>query len=658
MSELKAYSLFHVKSFDEEQRVITGMASTPTPDRVEDVVEPLGATFKNPLPFLLYHDSTKPVGTVEFGRPTAKGIPFTAYLPKIAEAGALRDRVEEAWQTIKYKLATGVSIRIRGLKDGVELLKTGGLRFVKSELLELSLVTIPANAEATIQTVKSLDSERGAASGQPVSGVIHKSGASDTPRRVVSIRQETKVMPKTIAEQITGFEAKRAAHVGRMEEITNKALDEGRTKDDAEREEFNTLDAEIKSIDAELVDLRKMESLNKSAARPVVGTTPEAAAASRGAISHVTVKSNAAPGIGFARLAMCIAVAKGNLMHAFEIAKANYPDEQGIQAYLKAAVGAATTANGQAPLLQYTDFFGDFVEYLRPATLLGKFGTTQNGVSIPALRRAMFNMRTSTQTAGGTGYWRGQGKPIPLTKGTFGTITLDFHGVGAISVLTKEEIRFANPNSEAKVRDDLRDALTAKMDQTFIDPTAAAVAGVSPASITYGIAATAVSGTDADAVRTDLKNLITGFISANITPSTLVLMMSEAQALALSLMRNALGQKEFPDLTMKGGMLEGFPVITSQYLASYGSPSTNMIVAVNASDVYLADDGGVTVEASDQASLEMLDGSLVQDGTTGTGTSLVSLWQAGLLGLKAEREVTWKLRRAAACQYLSGVAYT
>ena len=33
----------------------------------------------------------------------------------------------------------------------------GAYRFLKSEVLELSLVTIPANASATIATIKSLD---------------------------------------------------------------------------------------------------------------------------------------------------------------------------------------------------------------------------------------------------------------------------------------------------------------------------------------------------------------------------------------------------------------------------------------------------------------------------------------------------------------------
>ena len=39
-------------------RMITGVATTPTPDRVGDIIEPLGVRFNNPLPLLWQHDRT------------------------------------------------------------------------------------------------------------------------------------------------------------------------------------------------------------------------------------------------------------------------------------------------------------------------------------------------------------------------------------------------------------------------------------------------------------------------------------------------------------------------------------------------------------------------------------------------------------------------
>jgi hypothetical protein len=37
--------------------------------------------------------------------------------------------------------------------------------------------------------------------------------------------------------------------------------------------------------------------------------------------------------------------------------------------------------------------------------------------------------------------------------------------------------------------------------------------------------------------------------------------------------------------------------------------------------------------------------------------SLVSLWQNNLIGVRAEREINWKKRRAAAVAYVDGIAY-
>src|SRR4029077_5865818 len=100
--------------------------------------------------------SDQPVGTVEFGAPAKDGISFEAYLPKIDQPGPLRDRVDTAWGELKHGLIRGVSIRFRPTGDtSIENLKSGGVRFKETEVLELSLVAIPANQEATIHIIRS-----------------------------------------------------------------------------------------------------------------------------------------------------------------------------------------------------------------------------------------------------------------------------------------------------------------------------------------------------------------------------------------------------------------------------------------------------------------------------------------------------------------------
>lgn len=151
----RAYSILTVKAVSEDRRIIKGIATTPTPDRVGDIVDPMGVKFSNPLPLLWQHEHDKPVGTVKFSDPTEDGIEFEAELPAIAEEGKLKDRVDEAWQSVQHGLVKGASIGFRPLE--YSYLDDGGIRFSRSEVFELSLVTIPANAEATIQLVKSID---------------------------------------------------------------------------------------------------------------------------------------------------------------------------------------------------------------------------------------------------------------------------------------------------------------------------------------------------------------------------------------------------------------------------------------------------------------------------------------------------------------------
>jgi HK97 family phage prohead protease len=156
----RAYSFLSIKSLDEDQRVITGMASTPEVDRVGDIVDSLGAKFAAEIPLLWAHKHDSPVGIAELGKPTKKGIPFKAVIAKIEEDGPLKQLVEMAWQSVKARLVRGVSIGFRPIKYDIR--SEGGLKFTETEIYELSLVSVPACASATIQTIKALSGYRDA----------------------------------------------------------------------------------------------------------------------------------------------------------------------------------------------------------------------------------------------------------------------------------------------------------------------------------------------------------------------------------------------------------------------------------------------------------------------------------------------------------------
>lgn len=151
----RAYSLLEVKDYDDEKRVLSGIATSPSVDRMGDVVEMDGVQVAADIPLFLYHDSTKTVGRAQFGKPTKKGIPFTAQLPKVIEEGLLKQRVDEAWQMLRYKLINAVSIGFRALE--YSFIEGGGIRFIETEVMELSLVPIPAQPDAVIHSIKNAD---------------------------------------------------------------------------------------------------------------------------------------------------------------------------------------------------------------------------------------------------------------------------------------------------------------------------------------------------------------------------------------------------------------------------------------------------------------------------------------------------------------------
>lgn len=650
----RAYSLLEVKSVDEEKRIIRGIATTPSPDRVGDIVEPLGVEFKNPMPLLWQHQSDKPVGFVNFDKPTKNGISFEASIPTIIEPGNLKDRIDEAWQSVKLKLVRGVSIGFRAIEYA--FMDDGGIRFVASEVLELSLVTIPANADATIQSIKSIDAPTLAATGkEPKESDRPTPPAPGKKSNPIVKALEGKTM-KTIAEQIAAFEAQRVAKAAEMNAIQQKALDEGRSKDAQEKETFDTLEAEITSIDSELVDLRKMEKINVTKAVSVKVDNQDDSAAARGG-SQREVRVQVLPkklpaGIGFTRFVMATAMSKGNPMMALEIFKGrqHWMDETPqIADILKTAITAGSTSDTTwaSPLVNYQILTDEFIEYLRPLTIIGR---------IPGLTRVPFKVKIPRQTGGATVNWVGEGAPKPLTSLAFDTVTLEFAKIAGIIVINQELARLSTPSAELLVRNDLAKSIVQFMDAQFVDPTKAAVTGVNPASITNGVSATIATGTTGAALRADMKTMLGAFLTANMQVSDVVILMTQRTALGISLMTNSLGAREFPGLTMNGGELLGLPVITSENIPSTGGSPTDgdPIIVVSAPDILLADDGQVTIDASQEASLQM---DTAPDSPATASTTFVSLWQQNQIGIRAERWINWAKRRSTAVSYISNAKY-
>ncbi|MGF6470137.1 HK97 family phage prohead protease [Paraburkholderia youngii] len=179
---VRAKSLVTINRAVDEDRIIEGIASTPTVDRYGDVVEPGGAVFRTPLPLLVNHNPAETVGQVLLGAASVAGITFRAQLAKIAEPGPLKDRVDGAWQAIRAGLVAHVSIGFRALKT--EQMHDGGIRYLSWEWLELSLTPLPANPNARIENVR----------GHPAAELIERELQLDRARRPRRDYSETRVV--------------------------------------------------------------------------------------------------------------------------------------------------------------------------------------------------------------------------------------------------------------------------------------------------------------------------------------------------------------------------------------------------------------------------------------------------------------------------------
>lgn len=568
-------------------------------------MDPAGVTFKNPIPLLFHHDRQQPVGRVML-KTTPQGILFEAQLPTIDDAGPLKARVDEAWQSIKAGLITGVSIGYRILGDGVEYLKGGGRRLRATEICELSLVTIPSNANATILLVKSL--------AQPA-------------RKVPAMKQ-------TATDHVTALENKRAALMGRMNDIMETAAQDEATLTDEAATEHDGLSTQVKSIDADLVRWRDLEKLQITTATPVPAAPGQRIVTPT--YDRISVRPNVPIGTQFVRAACAILACNGNKSEAAEYATRRWADstpEVGLALKAAVAPGTATDSVWAGPLVNQS-IANDFLELLRPATIMGK---------IPNFRMVPFNTKVPSQTGGGTYGWVGEAKPKPVTKLAFSSVSLTWSKVAGIIVLTEELVRLSSPSAEALCRADMVAGIAQFLDAQFIDPAVAAVAGVNPASITNG-APTAAATTNPLA---DLMGLLNHFATNNISADGVTIILSPANAMSLAFRSNLDGSAQYPGITINGGSYRGLNFVTST------AAGTN-VIALQPNLILLADEGGVSIDASREASLQMDSAPMSPVDAT---TVMVSLWQTNTVGLRAERFINWQRANANAVKYLTATAW-
>lgn len=665
MEVLRGYALLELKAFDDTKRTFTGIASTITTDRMGDIVEPKGAQFKLPLPLLWQHDKNQPIGWIRKVNVTDTEITVEGELAQIDEPLSLKNELDTAWAKIKAKLVRGLSIGFMPV-EWTDIKNTFGVKFTKWDWLELSAVTIPANAEASIQIVRSVDQQDLEALRQrTLPGQKRQTPLRTVVHPVTGAPAKTKDSKMNLQESITSFEAKRVASTARQAAIMKAAVEDGnRTLNEDETAEYDLLDSEVRSIDSHLVRAKALEKASVSSASAVrtsvedddnPADTAAQTRSSGGAGNLITYGKNKLPkGTAFTRYCIALAATRGVRSDALDFArrwKDTTPEvfasirDNAADLIQRSAMTAGTTTDSDwaEPLVIYQNMASEFIDLLRPETILGK---------MTALRRVPFNISVAGKTQGSTVGWVGQGVPKPVSELKFNEVTLGSAKAAGIVVISEELAKFSSPSAENLIRQDLVDTMAQFLDEQFINPAVAAVANVSPASVLNGVLAQRITsgGATVALVSADIKSLFDLFATNNLSPSGGVWVMRPAEAIALSLLRTSQDVFAFPTINAEGGTWFGYPVIVSNSVPH--SVSGGAIIAfIKQNEIFLADEGGVRIDVSNQASLQM-------DSAPSAGAqSLVSLWQNNLIGIRAERFINWQRRRDTAVAYFDAVNF-
>jgi HK97 family phage prohead protease len=151
---------------------------------------PKGTKFKLPMPLLFHHDMRSPIGHVTSAKVTNKGIEVEIHIPEIKEEGKLKDRVDEAYQSLKYALVKGLSVGFLPNWDTAEMIKGGGIKFEDWEWYELSLVTIPDNRDSGTDFKKAFEEHKAALGKKPQT--VTDGVSSEQKHVVVKLNSPTK----------------------------------------------------------------------------------------------------------------------------------------------------------------------------------------------------------------------------------------------------------------------------------------------------------------------------------------------------------------------------------------------------------------------------------------------------------------------------------
>lgn len=602
--------------------------SDATVDSYGDIVDPNGWELsrfrKNPIA-LFGHSSAHPIGTWADVR--VEGGKLKGRLMFAKEGTSAR--IDELRRLVEQKILRAVSVGFRPLEaEPLDPQRPyGPQKYKRQELLETSLVSVPANP-AALSLAKSLhisDDTLKLAFGE------HAEDGPDVVRRGHNGKHAVKTLPvrtskmKTLSQRIEDAQA---------DLVRDKdALTAHVAEDDADPIVTEELSARIEEREKALTALQRAEAALAAKTAP---TAPQAPTVSlKGRQKEVSgldliVRGVAARGI-----------AHFSNKPIDQVLEERYRGHEATAIIAKAdqTVGTTTVSGWASEIVQTA--YADFVQALTGYSIYPALRDRGIGLSFDGQGTVSIPSRTAGGAGGG---FVAEGSPIRVGRITTAATTMTPKKLGVIVPFTRELAKRSTPAIEALVRIAILEDTAAILDAALLDATAASTAR--PAGLLNGVSAAAsgYGGGDFEAVVADFKALLAPFYTAN-GADNITVVMHPSQGLALSMMPGP-GDGRFG---WADPLMSRLTVIESTYATA------NRLIALRNSDFATALGDAPEFDISEQATVHMEDATPLEV-VSGTGPTTAdpvrSFFQTATIGVRMLMDVSWKMRRSGMVQWI------
>lgn len=624
-------------------------------DRMGDVIEPDGWQLdrfqRNPIA-LFGHNPGFPIG-----RWHDVGVRKGELTGRLELMDAVSDRLREIHTAVKAGVLRAVSVGFHS--DSFEPLgKSGGIRFTEAELVECSLVSVPANPNA-LAVAKALGISR---EGQRLIFGVPAEGDQPGPRGPTGVPADRSPIHRKqrVMNYSERIEAAQHEVVGLQDQLAG-------LPDAEDVQKVSDLTARIGEVKGKLFAWVEAEKALGSEAAPITIPkeriqvfTPSQPLPASTPRAWAQPKRKEAPAEDYILRHFVVKTLAHITQKPFEMILAekygSYGDFEATKAVhdhiiTRAATAPATTTTaGWAAELAATGEGAWFNAIMAGSIFQPVAG---RGMNITLGRYAQISMPTRAATPTIAGSFVAEGAPIPVRQAAFTAVVLGLKKMAVITSYTREIAEHSTPQIETILRQLIMDDTGVAVDTVFIDNVAAS--SIRPAGIRAGVAGlTPTTGGGFAALVGDLKAMV-GALAAVNAMGSLVWIMNPVQQIAISLTQNAGGDFPF-QADINANRLLGYGVVVSSTVPA------GMVILINADDLMVVQGDTPRFDVSDQATLHFEDTTPLQvtsgaQGSAVAATPVRSMFQTDSLALRMILPMNWAMRRTGSVAWVTAVTW-